>query len=34
MIELLEMNGAQRELYAGFHRASVGWDGGDPVREG
>jgi Glyoxalase/Bleomycin resistance protein/Dioxygenase superfamily len=34
MIEILEMNDIQRELYAGFHRASVDWDGSDPVRIG
>jgi methylmalonyl-CoA/ethylmalonyl-CoA epimerase len=34
MIELLEMNDAMRELYAGFHHAAAHWDGADPVREG
>jgi hypothetical protein len=34
MIEILELNDAQRALYDGFYRAALDWDGTDPVREG
>jgi hypothetical protein len=34
MIEVLEMNDAQRALYARFHQAALEWDGTDPIREG
>jgi hypothetical protein len=34
MIEILEMNQIQRELYDGFYRAALDWDGTDPVRIG
>jgi hypothetical protein len=33
MIELVEHSEAQEEVYAAIYRASVGWDGGDPVRQ-
>lgn len=32
MIELVERTPAQEEVYAAIHRASVGWDGSDPIR--
>lgn len=34
MIEILEMNEIQQQLYDGFYRASVDWDGTEPVRIG
>jgi len=32
MIELVERTPAQEEVYAAIHRASVNWDGSDPIR--
>jgi Glyoxalase/Bleomycin resistance protein/Dioxygenase superfamily len=32
MVELLEHTSEQEEVYAGFWRPSVDWDGSDPVR--
>ena len=34
MIEILEMNEIQEQLYTGFYRAAAAWDGTDPIREG
>lgn len=34
MVELVEYNAAQAEVYARFYRASLDWDGGEPVRPG
>jgi hypothetical protein len=34
MIELVEMSDRLEAIYTGFHHASVGWDGSDPVRRG
>jgi hypothetical protein len=34
MIEILEMNDAQRALYSGFYEAALDWDGSDPIRRG
>lgn len=34
MIELIEMNDVQEQMYERFHRAAADWDGGDPIREG
>ena len=34
MIELIEMNAQQEEMYAAFHAAALNWDGTDPIREG
>jgi hypothetical protein len=33
MIELIESDGALDEMFTGMYRASVDWDGIDPVRE-
>ena len=30
--ELIELGGAFDEVFGRFHRASVGWDGKDPIR--
>jgi hypothetical protein len=30
--ELIELGGAFEEVFGRFYRASVGWDGEDPVR--
>ena len=32
MIEFVERTPAQEEVYAAIYRASVGWDGSDPIR--
>jgi hypothetical protein len=32
MIELVECTPDQREVYTAMYRASVGWDGNDPIR--
>ena len=32
MIELVEHTDAQEQVYAAIYRASVGWDGSDPLR--
>lgn len=32
MIELVEMSDRLEAIYTGFHHASVGWDGSDPIR--
>jgi hypothetical protein len=32
MIELVEHTDAQERVYGRIYRASVGWDGSDPVR--
>lgn len=34
MIELIEMNDVQEQMYARFHYAAASWDGSDPIREG
>lgn len=34
MIELVEMNDVQEQMYARFHQAATDWDGNDPIREG
>ena len=34
MIELIEMNAQQEEMYAAFRAAALNWDGADPMREG
>ena len=31
-LELIEMGSAMEEHFTGFYRASLGWDGSDPVR--
>ncbi len=32
MVELIELGAAFDPVFSGFHRASIGWDGKDPVR--
>jgi hypothetical protein len=34
MIELIEMNVQQEDMYTAFRNAALDWDGTDPVREG
>jgi hypothetical protein len=34
MIEIIEMNEAQEQLYTHFRDAAADWDGTNPVREG
>ncbi len=34
MIELIELTPRLEAIYTGFQRASIGWDGSDPVRRG
>jgi hypothetical protein len=34
MIELIEMNDQQDDMYARFSAAAAAWDGTDPIREG
>lgn len=34
MVEIVEMNEAMQAMYDSFYRASVDWDGSDPIREG
>jgi hypothetical protein len=31
-LELIEMGSAMEQHFTGFYRASIGWDGSDPVR--
>ena len=31
-VELIELGGAFEPVFNGFYRASIGWDGQDPVR--
>jgi hypothetical protein len=33
MLEVVEYTEAQEQVYATIHRASVGWDGSDPIRK-
>jgi hypothetical protein len=32
MVELIELGADFDEVFGRFHRASIGWDGNDPVR--
>ena len=32
MVELIELGGSFEPMFTGFYRASLGWDGNDPVR--
>jgi hypothetical protein len=33
MIELVEYTEAQEDVYTNIYRASIGWDGSDPIRK-
>jgi hypothetical protein len=33
MLELIEHSDAQERVYTNIYLASLGWDGGDPVRK-